>query len=89
MNIYKKVWSEASQRRKSGLLIEAIKKVKCSINFIHGDHDPHPLEGIKKPLEREGLDVKYFLLSKCGHYPWREKNAKEDFYKTLERLLNE
>jgi|SRR6056297_678111 len=88
MNIYRKVWSEAAQRRKSGQLIEAVKKVKCPITVIHGDHDPHPLEGIKKPLEREGLDVEVFLLSKCGHYPWREKNAKETFYKIIENLIN-
>ncbi len=87
MSIYQKVWSEASQRRKSGKLIEAVKRVNSPIAVIHGDHDPHPIEGVKKPLEEEGLNAKCFVLSKCGHYPWREKHAKEAFYNILEQLL--
>jgi len=88
MNIYRKVWSEASQRRKSGQLLEAVKKVNSPIKIIHGDHDPHPMKGIKTPLEKQGVEADYFLLSKCGHYPWREKNAKVEFYQVIKRLIN-
>jgi len=87
MKIYQKVWSEASQRRKSGQLMQAVKSIKCPIMIIHGDHDSHPVEGVKKPLEAEGLKTKCFVLSKCGHYPWREKHAKEAFYNILGQLI--
>ncbi|HPF16354.1 MAG TPA: alpha/beta hydrolase [Thermotogota bacterium] len=87
MQIYQRVWTEASQKRKNGQLIKSVKQVKCPMIIIHGDHDPHPVEGIKSPLLKEGIKAKCFVLSKCGHYPWREKHAKDDFYQILENLL--
>ena len=89
MKIYQQVWGEASKRRKTGELKSALKSVQCPIRVIHGDHDPHPVEGVKRPLNKEGLNAKCFVLSKCGHYPWRERHAKEAFYQILEKLINE
>ncbi len=87
MQIYQRVWKEASQRRQTGQLIKSIKRVKCPIAIIHGDHDPHPVVGVKDPLLKEGVQAKCFVLSKCGHYPWREKHAKDAFYQIIEKLL--
>jgi len=89
MKIYQQIWAEASKRRQTGELMNALKSVQCRIQIIHGDHDPHPVDGVKRPLQKEGLNVKCFVLSKCGHYPWRERHAKANFYQILERLLNE
>ncbi len=89
MKIYQQVWGEASKKRETGELMNALKNVQCPIRVIHGDHDPHPVEGVKRPLQIEGLNVKCFVLSKCGHYPWRERHAKEAFYQNLEKIINE
>jgi pimeloyl-ACP methyl ester carboxylesterase len=47
---------------------------------IHGDYDPHPADGVKHPLSGAIKDFRFVLLKKCGHYPWRERNARDMFY---------
>ena len=80
---YLKVWKEAETLRESGKLIELFKKIETRLVVIHGDYDPHPYNGVKKPLSELGKDARFILLKDCGHYPWREKNAKKEFYRIL------
>ena len=83
--IYKSVWAEAVLMRQSGKLLEEGKKIQCPVLALHGDHDPHPAEGVEKPLRGLVKDFRFVLLDKCGHNPWMEKYAREEFY----RILNE
>ncbi|MFP4364908.1 MAG: alpha/beta fold hydrolase [Spirochaetia bacterium] len=88
LDIYQKVWSEASELRKSGKLIEYAKDIKCPVIAIHGDYDPHPFNGVKIPLSNHIKDFKFYLLNNCGHHPWYEKLAKDKFYEILKSELN-
>lgn len=81
--VYRSVWDEASKLRNSGRLLETARLIKCPVVAIHGDHDPHPADGIKHPLSRAIKDFRFVLLQKCGHYPWRERNARDKFYRIL------
>ena len=81
--IYRSVWDEASRLRKSGDLLEIARLIKCPVVAIHGDYDPHPADGVKHPLSRAIKDFRFVLLQKCGHYPWRERNARDMFYSIL------
>jgi len=54
---------------------------------IHGDYDPHPAEGVQKPLSALIEEFRFVLLKKCGHTPWLERQAQEEFYKVLEEEL--
>jgi pimeloyl-ACP methyl ester carboxylesterase len=81
--INRKVWAEAQHLRESGELLETGRRIKCPVVAIHGDYDPHPAEGVKTPLSRVLKDFKFILLEKCGHEPWHEKYAREDFFKIL------
>lgn len=85
--IYKKVWGEAAQVRRSGQLLKAGRKIKCPVVAIHGDYDPHPYKGVKVPLMSTLKIFRFVLLKKCGHSPWLEKYAKKDFYKFLLKEL--
>jgi len=82
-NIYQKVWNEAEKVRESGLLLDIGKRIKCPVVAIHGDFDPHPVEGVKEPLSKILNDFRFILLENCGHKPWIEKQTKNDFYKIL------
>jgi pimeloyl-ACP methyl ester carboxylesterase len=86
-DIYRSVWDDARKIRKSGDMLELGKKISCPVVAIHGDYDPHPAEGIKKPLLKNLKDFKFVLIEKCGHYPWFEKNVKEKFYSILRQEL--
>jgi len=87
MDIYQKVWPEAEKLRKNGKLLEYGRSIHCPIVIIHGDYDPHPFEGVKRPLQSISPNCEFVLLKKCGHKPWVEKQAKSLFYKTLNRIL--
>ncbi len=85
--IYRKVWNEASELRKSGKLLEYGKQIECPVIAIHGDYDPHPNEGVKEPLSQVVEDFKLILLNNCGHTPWIERNAKNDFYRIIKKEI--
>ena len=83
--IFKSVWEDAHELRRSGKLLKLGKKVTCPVVAIHGDFDPHPFEGVKEPLSGVVKDFRFILLDKCGHKPWIEREAKEKFYNLLEK----
>jgi pimeloyl-ACP methyl ester carboxylesterase len=85
--IYDRVWREASELRRSGRLLEQVMQVRCPVTAIHGDHDPHPAEGVEKPLSSRVDSFKFFLLQRCGHKPWIERHAKDLFYEVLKNEI--
>jgi pimeloyl-ACP methyl ester carboxylesterase len=54
---------------------------------IHGDYDPHPAAGVQRPLAAVLADFHFILLPRCGHRPWRERHARDTFYRILEAEL--
>lgn len=81
--INQKVWAGASELRASGELLKLGKQITCPVVAIHGDYDPHPAEGVRVPLARVLKDFRFVLLEKCGHEPWLEKHAREEFFRIL------
>jgi len=84
-DLYQNVWEQARKLRSSGELLELGKKIQCPVVAIHGDFDPHPAEGVKRPLSRILKDFRFILLQKCGHQPWIERSARNRFYSILKR----
>jgi len=80
---FQQVWTEAAQLRADGTLMDLARKVRCPVIAIHGDHDPHPAEGVLRPLSRVLVDFRFFLLKKCGHTPWKERWARDAFFNLL------
>jgi pimeloyl-ACP methyl ester carboxylesterase len=86
-DIYLRVWPEAAEFRKSGNLLALAGRVRCPVLAIHGDYDPHPAEGVEKPLSAALADFRFILLKHCGHKPWTERRARGIFYQTLRTEL--
>lgn len=86
--IFTKVWSEAHAMRKSGKMYEMGKNIKCEVVAIHGDYDSHPVEGIRDSLDKIIENFKFYELKKCGHEPWSEVHAKDEFYRILKSELS-
>ncbi|QEE14317.1 alpha/beta fold hydrolase [Promethearchaeum syntrophicum] len=84
---FQKAMNEVIRMRKSGDLLKEAEKIKCPVVAIHGDYDPHPVNGVKIPLEKKIVDFQFFLLEKCGHKPWTERYARLEFYKLINSLL--
>lgn len=76
------VWPQAAAMRQSGELLRIALSLSCPITAIHGDHDPHPVAGVAEPLS--GLaGFRLVVLPRCGHTPWRERQAREPFFEAL------
>jgi pimeloyl-ACP methyl ester carboxylesterase len=82
-NIYQQVWGEAVKLRSSGKLLKLGASIQCPVVAIHGDFDPHPAAGVREPLSRVLKDFRFILLDNCGHHPWLERQAKQQFYDSL------
>ncbi len=82
-NIFREVWGEACELRRTKILTQMAKTIACPVVAIHGDWDPHPAEGVNDPLAKELKNFRFVLLEKCGHRPWIERNASEEFYTVL------
>lgn len=78
---------QARALRSSGELLELGGEIKCPVVAIHGDYDPHPYEGVMDPLKHTLGDFRFILLEKCGHQPWHEKAAREEFLAIIREEL--
>lgn len=86
-DIHTRVWKEAAQWRSSGKLLATVRQIQCPVLALHGDHDPHPAEGVRQPLTTALSDFRFVLLRDCGHKPWIERRAAETFYRILKDAL--
>jgi pimeloyl-ACP methyl ester carboxylesterase len=87
VEIFKGVSEDAAELRRSGELLKYGKHIKCPVVAIHGDYDPHPAEGVEKPLSAILNNFRFILLKNCGHKPWIERQAKDEFYRILKKEL--
>jgi len=86
-DIFSKVWKQAAEWRRTGKLLDLGRKIRCPVVAIHGDHDPHPAKGVWQPLSATLKDFRFVLLNRCGHKPWIERQARDEFYRVLRREL--
>jgi pimeloyl-ACP methyl ester carboxylesterase len=86
-NRFHSVLAEALEMRRSGKLLELAERIQCSVVAIHGDYDPHPTEGVQKPLSVILKNFRFILLKQCGHKPWIERQAQDKFYEILKEEL--
>jgi pimeloyl-ACP methyl ester carboxylesterase len=83
--VFKKVWGDfVALRDRPNYLKTEFSAIDIPVIIIHGDYDPHPIEGIRPFLESCLNDVRFQILPKCGHYPWRERQARDKFFEILQ-----
>jgi len=90
-DIFGPVWGDfVALRDKPGNLRNTFSNISAPAVVIHGDYDPHPIDGIRPFLEDCLRDVRFYLLPECGHYPWIEKHARRQFFDILfDEILHE
>lgn len=88
MTVFQRVWPEGAALRRSGQLLALGRGISCPVVAVHGDHDPSPAEGVEEPLSRVLDDFRFILLERCGHTPWRERHAREPFYRILNAIID-
>jgi pimeloyl-ACP methyl ester carboxylesterase len=86
-DVFQPVWQEAAELRRSGKLLAIGKQIRCPAVAIHGNYDPHPAEGVQKPLSAILKNFRFIRLKNCGHKPWIERGARDEFYAILKEEL--
>ena len=84
---FRQTWADALSLQKQNIQPAEFANIRASVTMIHGKDDPHPGKLIYKSLIRFIPDLRYFDLPRCGHKPWIEQYAKDDFYKLLINCL--
>lgn len=84
---FQSLMDEIVPMRAGGELLKLSKDIACPVVAIHGKNDPHPWEGVKKPLEDRLKDFKMILMDKCGHDPWKEYYARDKFFAILKSAM--
>jgi pimeloyl-ACP methyl ester carboxylesterase len=86
--MHEKVWADfVALRDEPGRLAREFASIKAPVRVIHGDYDPHPIDGIRPFLESCLSDVRFEILPRCGHYPWNERHARDRFFNILRTEL--
>lgn len=80
---YDSVKADVKEMREKRVFFEMGTKIQCPVVALHGDHDPHPADSIQESLSQMVSDFKMTIFEKCGHTPWHEKFARDDFLKAL------
>jgi pimeloyl-ACP methyl ester carboxylesterase len=86
-DVFQGVWEAAAEMRRSGELLGLAQHLRCPVLAIHGDYDPHPAEGVEKPLSQVLPNFRFVRLEQCGHTPWLERHARERFFQVLREGL--
>lgn len=87
-DVFSNVWPQYEELRdRPGYLESEFSKITCPVVVIHGEYDPHPIEGIRPYLGKWLKDISFHILPDCGHYPWLERKARDRFYEIVGREL--
>lgn len=84
---HQKLMDEIRPLRSSGELLNLSKLIESTVVIIHGKQDPHPFEGVLEPFDKVGLSYQHHLLDQCGHSPWIEKHAMDNFYEIIHQVI--
>lgn len=85
--IQRAVWPEADHMRKDGSLLKAVSTIRCPVLAIQGDYDPRPSEGVRVPLQAALPSAEFVEIKRCGHKPWQEIYAKNEFYHLVAKAI--
>ena len=80
-------WDDMLRLQAEGVYPQAFRSIASPVLMLHGVSDPHP-----GPETRDGLlpflpHLEYHAMAKCGHYPWLEREARDQFFGRLEDWL--
>ncbi|RMH22398.1 MAG: alpha/beta hydrolase [Acidobacteria bacterium] len=80
-------WDDMLRLQAEGVYPAAFAAIAAPVLMLHGAADPHPGRLIRSSLAPYLPQLAYHELERCGHYPWLERAAGEEFFAVLRRWL--
>ena len=73
-------WADMLRLQDDGTYPAEFARIDAPVLMLHGSGDPHPGPLIRASLARYVRRLEYVSLARCGHYPWLERGARDEFY---------
>jgi len=80
-------WADMLRLQAEGVYPAAFASIRCPVLMLHGADDPHPGRLILAGLKPHIPHIEFEELARCGHYPWLERAARDDFDRRLRAWL--
>ncbi len=80
-------WEDIVRLQNEGVYPAAFAAIKSPVLMLHGAVDPHPGKMIRASLQHYIPQLEYREWERCGHYPWLEKAARDEFFSVLRNWL--
>ncbi|MBN2133003.1 MAG: alpha/beta hydrolase [Sedimentisphaerales bacterium] len=80
-------WANWRLLEAQGVYPQAFNAITAPVLMLHGHHDPHPGREIAAVLRQYVGQLEYHEFAHCGHYPWRERYARDEFFEVLTAWL--
>jgi pimeloyl-ACP methyl ester carboxylesterase len=84
---HEETWADMLRLQATGVYPAAFAAIRAPVLMLHGDYDPHPGEMIRASLAAYLPQLEYHELSRCGHSPWQERFARDEFFAVLRAWL--
>lgn len=88
LRAHEETWSDMLRLQREGVYPAAFSQIRAPVLMLHGDYDPHPGPMIRASLLPHLPQLEYHELARCGHSPWLERHAREEFFSVLTRWLH-
>jgi len=82
-------WADMLRLQRDGVYPAAFAAIGVPVLMLHGADDPHPGRAIVEELRPHLPQLAYRELARCGHWPWRERQARRGFFDALEAWIAE
>jgi len=80
-------WNDMLRLQGDGTYPASFSAIAVPVLMLHGAADPHPGRMIRDSLLPFLPQLEYRELDRCGHYPWRERDARDDFVRQAREWL--
>jgi pimeloyl-ACP methyl ester carboxylesterase len=86
---FEETWADVLRLQERGEEPAAFAAVRCPVRMLHGADDPHPGRATRDALAPFVADLAYREFERCGHAPWLERHARDDFLAAVRGLVAE
>jgi pimeloyl-ACP methyl ester carboxylesterase len=87
LRAHRETWDDMLKMQAEGIYPAAFSSIKAPVLMLHGDYDPHPGQMIYDCLRIHMPQIEYKELKNCGHSPWKERLARNEFFMYLKNWL--
>jgi len=84
---HRESWQDMLRLQREEVYPARFARIEIPVLMVHGVQDPHPGREICASLRTVIPHLEYVELQRCGHYPWWERQAKQEFFRILRDWL--